>query len=118
GRGIGVLPHRSLTRELLADLVGVGQHRLGKQPGHVRRVITRRRPVLSDRTTGERRFDAWPGPQRPRTRRMQMLIEGDFGRLVALILGFYLCRLRHLSPSLLLQAEPTVFRSIARLPPS
>ena len=47
---------------------------------------------------------------------MQMLIEGDFGRLVALILGFYLCRLRHLSPSLLLQVEPSVFSKYCQAP--
>ena len=47
---------------------------------------------------------------------MQVFVEGDFGGLVALILGFYLCRLRHLSPSLLLQVEPSVFSKYCQAP--
>jgi hypothetical protein len=43
-----------------------------------------------------------------------MLVEGDLGRLIALIVGFHLCRLRHVSVHPLTRVDRVA--SIAMLP--
>ena len=96
GVGERVLPHRALAGELLADLVGVGQHRLRQQPGHVGAVVAGRRAVLGHRAARERRLHPRPEPQRARTGRVQMFGVGDLAGFVFLLV---FQQLRHPPPS-------------------
>src|SRR4029079_9154041 len=88
------------------------------------RVVPGCRAVLCDRAASEWCLDAGSEPQRPRTRRVKMLVEADLGRLIALIVGFHLCRLRHVSVRPLTRVDrvaavlPCFRRSKTKHPPT